>query len=145
MTTTLGLSDVGTCTVTESSTNCLGAVAGVQVSQSGAATPSCPNATCIIWLVGRGLTDTAGSTVTSGLTVSVTHGSTADVAVSDVTPFPDYCTGSGQPADCGSTAIYFTLKVSSTPALGTRNIVVTLGSGASKETQAYVGAIQIVN
>jgi hypothetical protein len=67
------------------------------------------------------------------------------VTVSGVTPFPNYCTASGQAADCGSTAIYFNIKVSSTQALGIRAIVVTVGSGSTKETQEYFGGIQIVN
>ncbi|MGD0220931.1 MAG: IPT/TIG domain-containing protein [Terriglobia bacterium] len=145
MTTTLGLADVGTCVVSGGSTSCSAGEGGVQVSQSGAKTSSCPNATCTIWLVGRSLTDSAGDTLASGLTVNVTHGSTADVTVSGVTPFPNYCTASGQAADCGSTAIYFNIKVSSTQALGIRAIVVTVGSGSTKETQEYFGGIQIVN
>ncbi len=145
MTRTLGLSNVGTCVVGQSSTACEASVAGVQVSQSGAKTSACPNATCTIWLVGEGLTNSAGNSLASGLTVSVTHGSTTDVTTSDVTPFPNYCTATGQAEDCGATAIYFTVKVSSTQALGNRAIVVTVGSGSTLETQAYLGGIQIVN
>ena len=145
MTRTLGLADVGTCVVAEDSTSCSAGEGGVMVSQSGAKTSSCPNAICTIWLVGRGLTDALGDTLASGLTVNVTHGSTADVTVSGVTPFPNYCTASRQAADCGSTAIYFDIKVSSTQALGIRAIVVTVGSGSTKETQQYFGGIQIVN
>ena len=145
MSPTLGLSDVGSCVVTPGSTSCEASVAGIQISQSGARTSSCPNANCVVWLIGKGLTNTAGTALASGLTVNVTHGSTADVSVSEVTPFPNYCSASGQAANCGSTAILFTLKVSNTRALGNRAIIVTAGSGASLQTQAYFGGIQIVN
>ena len=145
MTPTLGLANVGNCVVNEGATTCAASEGGVQVSQSGAKTSTCPKATCTVWLVGRGLTNAVGNALTSALTVNVTHGSTTDVTVSDVTPFPNYCTASGQAADCGSTAIYFTITVSKTQALGMRGIVVTIGSGATLETQNYFGGIQIVN
>ncbi|MGO8819065.1 MAG: IPT/TIG domain-containing protein [Terriglobia bacterium] len=145
MTRTLGLANVGTCVVGESSTTCEASVAGVQVSQSGAKTSACPNATCTIWLVGEGLTNSAGDSLASGLTVSVTHGAATDVTTSDVTPFPSYCTATGQAEDCGSTAVYFTIKVSNTQALGNRAIVVTVGSGSTLEMQAYLGGVQVVN
>ena len=85
-----------------------------------------------MWLLGQGLTNPEGSALASGLTVSVTHGSTTDVTVSSVTAMVPQ----------SLTEINFTITVLGTAPLGNRDIVVTLADG---ETQAYVGAIQIVD
>jgi hypothetical protein len=90
------------------------------------------------------LSDAAGDTVTSPMTVNVTHGNTADVTVSDVTAFP-YCAAAHQAPPCGLTAITFQIVVSAEAPLGNRDVVVTVGSGSTRQTQAYLGAIQIVN
>jgi hypothetical protein len=130
---TLGLADVGTCGAPNPNNECLASVTGIQVSRSGATTASCASATCNIWLLGQGLSDSAGTTVTAGLTVSVTPGSTTDVTVG---------TPSAGPVSPGLTAINFTITVSATAATGNRDLVVTLPDG---EIQIYIGAIQIVN
>jgi hypothetical protein len=134
--TTLGLADIGTCGPPANPTGeCSASVTGIQVSRSGAATPDCPNttaslpATCNIWLLGQGLTS-------SPLTVSVTHGSTTDVTVSNVETTD---------APTGFTAINFLITVSGSAPTGIRDIVVTIGSGAKQETQVDVGAIQIID
>lgn len=137
---TLGLADVGACVIGQGSAGCSASVTGIQVSRSGAATADCLNATCTVWLLGQGLTDAAGDTLTSGLSVAVTHGSTADVTVNSVAPFA-YCSAASQTSPCGFTAITFQIQAAGA-AQGNRDIVVALGDG---ETQAYVGAIQIVN
>ena len=117
---TLGLTDVGTCV----SGSCSAGVASVTVSKGSAAT---------IWLLGPGLTNGAGTALASGLTVSVSHGSTNDVAVSAVTPEAPL----GVP---GIINIEFTLTVSAGAASGPRNIIVTNGNG---ELAAFIGAIVI--
>jgi hypothetical protein len=66
----------------------------------------------------------------------VTHGRTKDVAVSGVETTD---------APTGYTAINFLITVSASAPTGVRDIVVTIGSGATQETQVYDGAIQIVN
>jgi hypothetical protein len=136
MATTLGLADIGTCgPPANPPSECSASVTGIQVSRSGAATADCPNtagslpATCSLWLLGQGLTR-------SPLTVSVTHGSTTDVTVSSIETTD---------APTGYAAINFLIAVSGAAPPGVRNIVVTIGSGATQETQVYVGAIQIVN
>ena len=129
---TLGLADVGTCGSPNPHNECFATVTGVQVSRSGLATDSCPNATCTVWLLGQGLTNPEGSALASGLTVSVTHGSTTDVTVSSVTAMVPQ----------SLTEINFTITVLGTAPLGNRDLVVTLADG---ETQVYVGAIQIVD
>jgi hypothetical protein len=140
---TLALADVGTCAVDQSRTTCEASVTGIQVSRSGAMTASCSSSVCTVWLLGQGLTDAAGDTNASNLTVSVSHGSAADVAVSGVTPFA-FCAATGKAAPCGLTAITFQIQAAGA-ALGNRDIVVSVGSGLAKETQAYVGALQIVD
>lgn len=137
---TLGLADVGTCAPAQSGMTCSGSVTGIEISRSGEATTDCPNSTCTIWLLGQGLTDAAGSSLASGLTVSVTHGNPPDVTVSDVAPFA-YCAAVTQTPPCGMTAITFQIQATGA-AEGNRDIVVTLGNG---EAQSYMGAIQIVN
>jgi hypothetical protein len=136
---TLGLADVGSCVTTGENTSCGASVTGIQVSKSGAATGSCPAtttpATCTVWLLGQGLTDNSGIVV-SGLSLSVTYGGTTP----DVTVTGSSVVGM-TPSD-GLTQITFQVQVSSTAQLGLRNLVVKLPDG---ETQAYVGAIQIVN
>ena len=82
----LALANLGGCVVGQSSTTCEASVTGIAVSRSGLATGTCPNATCTMWLLGRGLTDAAGDATAAGLTVGVTHGGTVDVTVKSVTP-----------------------------------------------------------
>lgn len=130
---TLGLSDVGTCNF-PTPNSCSANVTGIAISRSGAATSFCGSATCEIWLVGEGLTNGAGTTLSSGLTVQVSHGSGAsDVTVSALQP--------NGPIS-GLTDIFFQIVVSSSAAVGNRDIIVTLGDG---EINVYPGAIQIVN
>jgi hypothetical protein len=139
---TLGLASVGACVVGQSSTSCEASVTGIQVSRSGSATASCPNATCTVWLLGQGLTDQAGDANATGLNVSVTQGKTADVTVKNVTPVAP-CGPTNPSCTTSSTLedITFQIVVSGTAQLGNRDLVVTLGDG---ETQVYMGAIQIV-
>ncbi len=136
MTTTLGLADIGTCGPPANPIGkCSASVTGIQVSRSGAATADCPNttdslpATCSLWLLGQGL-------ASSPLAVSVTHGSTSDVTVSSIETTD---------APTGYTAINFLTTVSGSAPTGNRDLVVRIDSGATQETQVYVGAIQIVN
>ncbi len=133
MTTTLGLADVGTCNYPTTNV-CEASVTGIEISRSGSATSNCGSATCTIWLLGQGLTNSGGSALASGLTVSVSHPRTSvDVAVGTVQP--------SAPVS-GLTNIFIPVVVSPSAPLGVRNIVVTLGDG---ETQTYIGAIQIVD
>ncbi len=137
MTTTLGLADVGTCI----GGGCGASVTGIQVSRSGVATSSCPASTtptiCNVWLVGQGLTDTLGDP-TTGMSVSVTGGSTPDVTV-------DGSTLTGLTPSGGFSSVTFNIQASTTATLGLRDIVVTVGSAPTQQTQVYLGAIQIVN
>jgi len=126
---TLALADVGTCI----GGGCSASLTGIQVSRSGLATSDCTNATCTVWLLGKGLTNSGGTALASGLTVSVPHGNTTDVTVGTLTAMPPLS---------GFTDINFPIVVLGTAQLGNRDIVVTLGDG---ETQAFVGAIQIVD
>jgi hypothetical protein len=73
------------------------------------------------------------TTVSTGLTVSVTQGSSPDVTVGIANPGP---------VPNGFTAINFNITVTATAATGNRDIVVTLPDG---EAQIYIGAIQIVD
>jgi hypothetical protein len=130
---TLGLADVGTCGPPNPNDDCVASVTGIQVSKSGAATADCESATCTVWLRGQGLTNSAGGLLAPGLSISVTHGSTTDVTVSNVTAM--------SPIN-GLTNIDFQIVVSGSASLGNRDIVVKIGDG---ETQVYAGAIQIVN
>ena len=130
---TLGLSDVGSC----QGDTCSATVTGIEVSRSGAATSYCSSSTCTVWVLGQGLTNSAGTALASGLSVSVTHGSTTDVTVSDLAAIGPVTTGTGTLTD-----ITFHIQVSASAPLGLRDLVVTLGDG---QTQAYVGAIQIVD
>ncbi len=129
----LGLSDVGSC----QGDTCSATVTGIEVSRSGAATSYCSSSTCTVWVLGQGLTNSAGTALAAGLAVSVTHGSTTDVTVSDLAASGPITTGTGTLTD-----ITFHVQVSASAALGVRDLVVTLGDG---QTQAYVGAIQIVD
>lgn len=130
---TLGLADVGTCGAPNPDDDCVASVTGIEVSRSGAATAACENATCTVWILGQGLTNSGGSAQARGLSVSVTHGSTTDVTVSNVTAMP--------PIN-GLTDISFQIVVSGSAPTGNRDIVVKLADG---ETQVYAGAIQVVN
>jgi hypothetical protein len=85
--------------------------------------------------LGQGLTNGTGTVLASGLTVSVTGPSSPDVTVSNISP--NSLNGS-------LTDIFFQITVSGSAALGNRDVVVTIGSGPTQETQTYVGAIQIV-
>ncbi len=125
---TLALADVGSCI----GGTCSASVTGIQVSRSGLATADCSDASCIVWLLGQGLTYSGGTALASGLNVSVTHGSTTDVTISNLTAMSP---------NSGFTDIALQIIVSGTAALGNRDLVVSLGDG---ETQVYVGAIQIV-
>ena len=124
---TLGLADIGTCTGTLTPTvnlpNCSAGVASVTISKGS---------TAIVWLLGQGLTNGSGTALASGLAVSVSQGSTSDVAVSLVSPLSI--------ASSGLTNIVFQVHVSASATTGPRNIVVTNGAG---ELQAFIGAMQI--
>ncbi len=81
LTTTLGLADVGTCNFPTPNL-CTASVTGIQISRSGASTNFCGGSTCTVWLLGKGLTNSNGSALASGVTVSVTHPrGTVDVSV----------------------------------------------------------------
>ncbi len=132
-TTTLGLSDIGSCNYPTSGV-CAASVTGIQISRSGATTNFCGGSTCTIWLIGQGLTNGGGSALASGLSVSVEHPrNSVDVSVGTVQP--------NSPVS-GQTDIFIPITVTPSAPLGNRDIVVTLGDG---ETQVYTGAIQIVN
>ena len=124
---TLGLADIGTCTGTFTPTvnlpNCSAGVASVTISRGS---------TAIVWLLGQGLTNGSGTALANGLAVSVSQGSTSDVAVSLVSPLSI--------ASSGLTNIVFQIQVSANATAGPRNIVVTNGAG---ELQAFIGAMQI--
>ncbi len=130
---TLGLSDVGSC----QGDTCSATVSGIEVSRSGAATSYCSSSTCTVWVLGEGLTNSAGTALASGLAVSFTHGSATDVTVSEIKAGAPVATGTGTLMN-----ITFHIQVSASAPLGVRDLVITLGDG---ETQAYVGAMQIVN
>jgi hypothetical protein len=130
---TLGLASVGTCSGSPSIPGtCTATVTGMQVAQGANVT---------VWLIGQGLTNSSGSSLASGLAVSVSQGSSSDVTVSSLTP---QCNSTGS-ASCPNNAsipnITLGISVSPSAAVGVRNIVVTNASG---ELAVYVGAIQIV-
>jgi hypothetical protein len=136
--TTLGLADVGDCVPEGEGLSCNASVTGFEISRSGAATASCPSAPCTVWLLGQAITTGSGpsTALASGLTVSVSHGGASDVTVSSVTPFSP---------NGGYDQIIFTISVTGTAPIGIRDLIVTIGSGGSMQTQVYVGAIQIVD
>jgi len=133
MTTTLGLSDLGTCNYPTANA-CQASVTGIQISRSGAATSFCGSATCTLWLLGQGLTNGGGSALAAGLTVTVTHAqNVVDVTIGTV---------QANALVSGLTNVFIPVVVSPSAPLGNRDLVVTLGDG---ETQIYIGAIQIVD
>jgi hypothetical protein len=91
--------------------------------------------TAIVWLLGQGLTNSDGTALASGLSVNVSHGTSRDVTVTQVTPLSPTDNGAGL------TNIAFQVTVSAGAATGPRNIVVT--NSVTGELQAFVGAIQI--
>jgi hypothetical protein len=78
------------------------------------------------------LTNGSGTLLTTGLSVSVSQGTTSDVTVSQVTPL--------SLTSSGLTNIAFQVQVSAGATTGPRNIIVTNGAG---ELQAFIGAMQI--
>ena len=128
---TLGLADVGTCagtfTPTTARADCSGGVASVTISKG---------TTAIVWLLGQGLTNTDGTELAAGLSVSVSQGTRSDVTVTQVTPLSPTENGAGL------TNIAFQVTVSAGATPGPRNIMVT--NSATGELQAFVGAIQIL-
>jgi hypothetical protein len=130
---TLGLASVGTCSGSPAIPGtCTATVTGMQAAQGANVT---------VWLIGQGLTNSPGSSLASGLAVSVSQGSSSDVTVSSLTP---QCNSTGN-ASCPNNAsipnVTLGISVSASATVGVRNIVVTNGSG---ELAVYVGAIQIV-
>lgn len=115
---TLGLADVGLC----SGALCSAGVASVTVPKG---------TTVTVWLLGQGLTSRNGTALATGLSISVSQGSTPDVKVFGVI---------AQPPFEGLTNIKFQVQVSAEAARGPRNLIVTNGDG---DLQAFVGALLI--
>jgi hypothetical protein len=127
---TVGLADVGTCAGTLTPevdlTGCSAGVASITIARG---------TTAIVWLLGQGLTNSDGTALASGLSVSVSQGPGSDVIITQVTPLSP----TANPAGLINIAFQVTVSANATP--GPRNIVVS--NKVTGELQAFVGAFLI--